>query len=102
MQRLFYLIALVPTSALASTHDGRFHYFDMPFGMGFMFLGPLMMVLFLGILIALIVLLVRWLGGGHSMMSIPKSNRALEILEERFAKGEIEREEFLQKKSDLG
>ncbi len=99
---ILLLVSVMPTAALADSHGGGFHHSDMSFGMGYMFMGPVMMLLFLGILIALIVLLVRWLGGGRSVMSPHQSNRGLEILEERFARGEIEREEFMQKKSDLG
>jgi putative membrane protein len=32
----------------------------------------------------------------------PTRSRDLEILEERFARGEIDREEFMQRKADLG
>jgi putative membrane protein len=38
-----------------------------------------------------------WWGGGRDSRS-----EAREILESRYAKGEIQREEYLQKKQDLG
>ncbi len=58
----------------------------------------LMMLLFWGLVIAAIVLGVRWLVG-QPKVSQPDS--ALEILRQRYARGEINREEFEQKKRDL-
>ena len=37
----------------------------------------------------------------HSAMTTGKGSAALSILEERYASGEIDKEEFLQKKKDL-
>ena len=59
--------------------------------------GWLMMPLFWGGIILLVVWLVREVSGTNSS----QSNRALEILKERYAKGEISREEFEAKKKDL-
>ena len=56
-----------------------------------------MMPLFWGGLILLVVWLVREVGGSSSN----QPNRALEILKERYAKGEINKEEFESKKKDL-
>jgi uncharacterized membrane protein len=39
------------------------HDWGMGSGWGGMFLGPLFMIVWLGILVVLVVLLVRWLGG---------------------------------------
>lgn len=69
-------------------------------GMG---LGGLGMLLFWGLVIAGVVLLVRWFGGGPSSSSASpgRGKTALEILGERYARGEIGKEEFEQKKRDL-
>ena len=57
-----------------------------------------MMILFLAIAVAVVVLIIRWLGGtGHSgsaTPSAPARKHAIDILKERFARGEIEKEEF--------
>ena len=68
-----------------------------------MFLGPLSMVLYLGVLIVLIVLLVRWLSAsGPSGASVTGTKAPLDILRERFARGEIDKDEFEERKRVLG
>lgn len=103
MQR-FLKSALILTMALAAAtpvyaqmypgywHDG--------WGWGHGIFGLLMMVLFWGGIIVVIVLAVRWLGGGaHGRRPEPPSrDSALDILKERFARGEIEKEEFEERK----
>ncbi len=60
----------------------------MPFG------GLLSLVLLVGI----VFLVVRGLSGRNSRARSP----ALDTLEERYAKGEMPRDEYLQKKKDIG
>lgn len=67
-------------------------------GMGF---GWIFMILFWGLVLLGIVGLVKWLSTGKSNANLPPPKTALEILEERYARGEIDREEFEQKKHDL-
>jgi putative membrane protein len=62
-----------------------------------MILGPLFMILMLAAVIAVAVLLVRWLGGpwqGVGQHQMPPGRTPLDILKERFARGEIDKEEF--------
>lgn len=69
------------------------------FGMGF---GWLIMVLFWVLVIVGIVVLVRWLVAGSSRQSLePPKETALDVLKKRYAKGEIDRQEFEEKKRDL-
>lgn len=67
-----------------------------------MVFGPLMMIVYLAILVAIVLLLVRWLGpsvgGGHHQTG---RARAIDILRERFAKGEIDKEEFEERRRFL-
>ena len=66
------------------------------------FMGPIMMILFLAIAVAVIFLIVRWLGGsahGHSATpSAPPRQHAIDILKDRFARGEIDKEEYEEKR----
>jgi putative membrane protein len=59
-------------------------------------------VILIGI-VALAVWLVRSLAGvpGHRLAS-PLRSAGLDVLEERYARGEINRDEYLQKKKDIG
>ncbi len=61
--------------------------------------GPLFMLLFWGLVILGLVALVRWLA--QSGAGKTREKTALDILKERYARGEINREEFEQKRTDL-
>lgn len=81
-------------------------------GGGFGFLGIALMAVFWIAIIVGVVLLVRWLvaGGTHMggmhmggpMGPSPGTKSALDIVMERYAKGEITKEQFDQMKKDLG
>ncbi len=77
------------------------YYWGMPlYGMVF---GPIMMIAVLAAIISVVVLLVRWLGGS-SILPPPHptpEKTPLDILKERFARGEIEKQEFQEKKRIL-
>jgi putative membrane protein len=90
----------------AATAHAQYYGGDYPhmwgggWGWGGMILGPLIMILFVAATIAVVVLLVRWIGGG-STPSVPPpatGKSALDILKERFARGEIDKEEFEERK----
>lgn len=70
-------------------------------GMGWGIFGALHMLLWWILIILGIVVLVKWLFGGTAGSAQGKDNRALEILKERYARGEIGKEEFEQKRRDL-
>lgn len=70
-----------------------------------MIFGPLFMILMLAGVIAIVVLLVRWLGGasqGASRHQGPPRNTALDILKDRYARGEIDKDEFEERRRVLG
>lgn len=68
-------------------------------GMGF---GMISMVLFWVLVILGIVVLVRHVGGSSASSGAPPSKTALDLLNERYARGEIDKQEFEEKKRDLG
>ena len=82
-------------------------YAGMPHaGMGFGFGGWILMILFWALLIAAIALLIKWLigsrpGADGESTSGRRSNRALDILRERYARGEIDHEEFEERRRRL-
>lgn len=60
------------------------------------------MALYWGVLILLIVLLARRIFGKRGVPAPPAADKtALDILKERYARGEIGRDEFDQKKRDI-
>ncbi len=71
-----------------------------------MFLGPIMMILFVAVIVVLLVFAIRWLGGfGHGLAASPQAalgKAPLDILKERFARGEIDKEEYEERRRVLG
>jgi putative membrane protein len=86
---------------------GWWGHYDV--GWGWMFFGGLMMLAFWGGLIVLVLFAVRAFFGsgptsspGESDSVPPRQNRALDILKERYARGEISKVEYEQLREDLG
>ena len=74
-------------------------------GWGMMIFGPLFMILVLAAVIAAAALLVRWIGGpwqGITAPQPPQGPAPLDILKERFARGEIDKNEFEERRRVLG
>ena len=74
------------------------HMGDYGWGWGGMWLG---MALFWGLLAAAVVVFVRYTMRRDDASGREREKSALDILKERYARGEIGREEFQQKKQDL-
>lgn len=91
----FVIAVSTATSALA---DGGGQYHDHGMMGGNWFFGPIMMLLFIGLIVGAIVLTARFLGFDTSNRS---SSNSLDILKERFAKGEIDKDEFEERKRIL-
>jgi putative membrane protein len=67
------------------------------------FFGPFFMILFWGLIIGGVVMLVRMVLGRDGRMTdgTKKEDSALRILRERYAKGEITKEEFEERQKGL-
>jgi len=71
------------------------------FGFGGGIFGGVFMLVFWGLVIFGIFLIIRWLLRSTSGGSDATDSKALEVLKERYARGEIDREEYEQRKRDL-
>ena len=100
---LFVVFASV--SALAQ-QEGNGNYrgsWDHPHmwdGWGWMFLAPLIMIVCIAAIVGVVVLVVRWLGGAGQIAAprSPPGGTPFNILNERFARGEIDKDEFEDRK----
>lgn len=88
-------IAAAAVAAPAWAQPGE--YYGSHMGWGGWFIGPLMMLLFLAAVVVVVVALVRWIGG-HTphggAAARPHGAAAIEVLKERFARGEIDEQEY--------
>lgn len=70
-----------------------------------MFFGLVFMLLLLAAVIGGIALVARWLGspgnGGEPRQQPPQGRAPLDILKERYARGEIDKEEFEERRRVL-
>lgn len=94
----FLALTLMSSASAALAGPGDEYGYGHMWGGGFgMMGGGLFMLVFLGVIIAISVIAVRWLSdSGRS-----SGSNALNILEERFARGEIDEEEFSRRKAAL-
>jgi putative membrane protein len=76
------------------------HGYDMMSGWGGMWFGPILMILIPLTLILLIVWLVRAFASGRTASKLNDAN-ARKILDERYAKGEVDDEEYQRRRSAL-
>lgn len=72
----------------------------MGYGWHGWFFGPIMMIVFIAVAVVVVVTLVRWLGSqDHALPPYsPPPKTPLDILKERFARGEIDKEEFEERR----
>ena len=106
MKRLFAgamatALLTLPTAAVLANGEhpeGGFGWHHGGCGWGGMILGPIIMIVVVAAIVALVVLLARWLGVGAA--ATPR-RAALDILEERFARGEIDKDEFEERRRTL-
>ena len=109
MKRLIFLLTVLPGLAAApaalANQEGQSYGPPMWDGgwLGW-FYGPLTMILVVAILIVAIVLLTRWIGTpglGAQHHHQPPAKTPLDILKERFARGEIDKDDFEERRRIL-
>ncbi len=93
-------LSLMAAPALADLSPGNYYDHGMNGWSGGWFLGPLFMILMIAAIAAAIAVLVR-LFGGMGGGSGAKQNAALDLLNARFAKGEIDEDEYQRRKQVL-
>jgi putative membrane protein len=72
-------------------------------GWGMGWFGMIFMIIFWILLIIGMIFLIKWLiqSTRHDKAGVSGNGRAFEILKERYARGEIDKDEFESKKKDL-
>jgi putative membrane protein len=101
----FLATAALPFAAWAQEREPYYHHPHMWGGdWSMMFFGPLMMIVVIAAIIVVVVLIVRWLGGpGYTTHPpAPHHRTPLDILKERFARGEIDQAEYEERRRALG
>jgi putative membrane protein len=91
----------LPAAAWAQQGEPYYHPHMWGEGGHGWFLGPLMMVVLVAVLVAAVVLLVRWLAPAP-VIHAAAGRGPLDILKERFARGEIDKAEYEERRHVLG
>ncbi len=97
-------LSLISLGALADAPgSAEYGHHGMMWGGGWggMLFGLIMLVLVIAAIVAVVVLVVRILGGAGSSTAKPSGKTPADILEERFARGEIDAEEFEERRRVL-
>jgi putative membrane protein len=96
-------LSLISFGALADAPGGADygHHGMWGGGGGGMLFGLIMMLLVIAAIAAAVVLVVRVLGGAGSGTTKPSGKTPADILEERFARGEIDAAEFEERRRAL-
>ena len=107
MRRLIFFsmalisFALVAHPSLAQPADPQGWYMHPYWGWGQMWGGGIMMILIFGAIIFLLFVLARAVNATHHGIHPLPHQTALEILKVRFAKGEIDKDEYEERRTLL-
>ena len=104
MRLINALVIAVPATVLMTLPAVAQTYGDHPhmgaWGWGGMIFGPIMMIVFIALIVGAVVLVIRWTGLGGSAVA-GGANKARHILDERFARGEIDKDDYEERKRVL-
>jgi putative membrane protein len=104
MRLISALLIAVPSTALMTVPAVAQTYGDHPhmgaWGWGGMIFGPIMMIVFIALIVGAVVLVLRWMGLGGSPAARGEKN-ARDVLDERFARGEIDKDEYEERRQVL-
>ncbi|MHA1564394.1 MAG: SHOCT domain-containing protein [Alphaproteobacteria bacterium] len=98
---LFLLSNIVPAAAQGPEVGFHPHHFG---GAGY-FIGPIMMILMVAVIVGIVLLAVRGFSGSARTSApphAPSGRTPIDILQERFARGEIDKDEFEERRRILG
>ncbi|MFB6212329.1 MAG: SHOCT domain-containing protein [Candidatus Magasanikbacteria bacterium] len=87
--------------ANGGSHTEEVHHSPMMNFDSIFSLGPIFMILWWTLVIVGLIVLIKWLLSETSKNEDSSSESALDILEKRYAKGEIDENEFKRKKNNL-
>ena len=104
MRPIIALLASAPATALMTVPAVAQTYGDHPhmgaWGWSGMIFGPIMMIVFIAVIVGAVILVIRWTGLGGSAVA-GGANKARHILDERFARGEIDKDDYEERKRVL-
>ncbi len=92
--------ATVVTTVSAAAQTYGDHPPMVSWGWGGMIFGPSMMIVFIALIVGAVVLVLRWMGLGGSAVA-GGANKARHIQDERFARGEIDKDDYEERKRVL-
>ena len=100
---LTLLFAASPSQAQTNAEQPLYWHHNWGWGWGHMVFGSTMMILFLGGILVLVVFIIRRAGSDSKSEkgSSTSGRRALEILERRFARGELDKTEYEERRRQL-
>jgi putative membrane protein len=90
----------VPATVLTTVSAAAQTYGDHPHMGAWGIIGPIMMIVFIAVIVGAVVLVLRWTGLGGSAVA-GGANKARHILDERFARGEIDKDDYEERKRVL-